>query len=350
MNIVVLYTRLTGYWMACMRKDVALNKNTYLVYRTAPSPEAPFKIKSEPGITICDYSEPAFSAMQAEIHAFQPDLIYCAGWVNKNYLKIAKTYKSMGIPVITGMDNQWLGTLKQHIASVFSKFLVRKYFTHIWVAGTPQYYYARRLGFQSKQILSGLYCADESIFETINQTEHQKQLIFVGRIVDHKGVELLFEVVEDLLRSKGLDFKLHVIGSGPLEHLIPKHSNVQHTPFVDPEEIPKLLTNAGTFILPSFYEAWGVVVHEAALAGLPIIATQQCGAATELLVDGFNGYKYDANDKEALSAIITKMMTQNIEDYFKMAANSKSLASNINLTRWTALLNSVVLGNTNFTK
>ncbi|WP_179351498.1 glycosyltransferase [Winogradskyella vidalii] len=343
MNILVLYTRLTGYWIACMRKDVALNNNTYLVYRTAPSPDAPFQLKSEPGITLCDYTEATFTTMQAEINTFQPNLIYCAGWVNKNYLKIAKTYKAKGIPVITGMDNQWLGTLKQHIASIFSQFLVRQYFTHIWVAGKPQYYYARKLGFQPQQILTGLYCADEAIFNSVKQTEHQAQLVFVGRIVAHKGVQVLFEVVDALLKSKTFDFKLHVVGSGPLEHLIPNHPNVQHTPFVDPEEIPNLLTNAGTFILPSYYEAWGVVVHEAALAGLPIIATQQCGAATELLIDGFNGYKYEANDKEALSKIIKKMMTQNKEDYFKMAENSKSLASTINLTRWTALINSVSL-------
>uniref|UniRef100_UPI0030EE414A glycosyltransferase n=1 Tax=uncultured Winogradskyella sp. TaxID=395353 RepID=UPI0030EE414A len=303
--------------------------------------DAPFKIESEPGITICNYSETTISAMQTEINEFKPDLIYIAGWTNKQYLKTAKSYKAKGVPVITGMDNQWLGTIKQHVASLFSHFLIRKYVTHIWVPGKPQYYYARKLGFKPQNILTGLYCADESIFESINQTKHHKQLIFVGRIVDHKGVEVLFEVVEDLLKSKDCNLKLHVIGSGPLEHLIPKHPNVTHTPFVDPKEIPGLLTNAGTFILPSLYEAWGVVVHEAALAGLPIVSTHQCGAATELLIDGFNGYAYNATDKMALHSIIKKLMNQNEDDYFMMSENSKSLASKINLTQWAAQINSV---------
>ncbi len=101
--------------------------------------------------------------------------------------------------------------------------------------GKPQYYYARKLGFKPQYILTGLYCADDSIFKKITQTEHLHQLVFVGRIVDHKGVEILFEVVEKLLASKDCHLKLHVIGSGPLEHLIPKHPNVVHTPFVDPE-------------------------------------------------------------------------------------------------------------------
>ena len=224
---------------------------------------------------------------------------------------------------------------------MFGKFLIRHYVTHIWVAGLPQYYFARKLGFKTEHILTGLYCADETIFNNIEQTEHQTQLIFVGRVVDHKGVELLFEVVEDLLKTKECNLKLHVIGSGPLEHLIPKHPNVEHTPFVDPKEIPALLTNAGTFILPSWYEAWGVVVHEAALAGLPIVSTHQCGAATELLINDYNGYKYNATDKEALTNIIKKLMRQSDADYFKMSANSKKLASNLNLTRWAAQINSV---------
>lgn len=341
MNILVLYTRLTGYWLACMRKDNELNSNTYLVFRTPPSKEAPFKIESEYGITICNYNASKIKELQLQISDFSPDLIYVAGWINKDYLKIAKSYKAKGIPVITGMDNQWLGTVKQYIASLFSAVLIHKYFTHIWVPGKPQYYYARKLGFKPQHILTGLYCADVSIFDKIIQTEHLHQLVFVGRIVDHKGVEILFEVVKKLLASKDCNFKLHVIGSGPLEHLIPKHPNVFHTPFVDPKAIPELLTNAGTFILPSLYEAWGVVVHEATLAGLPIVSTDQCGAATELLIDGFNGYKYDATDKQALSEIIKKLMTQNDEDYFKMSANSKRLASTVNLTRWAAQLNSV---------
>ena len=52
MKILVLYTRLTGYWIASMRFDYQESGNEYLVIRKAPSKDAPFKIKSEPGIRI----------------------------------------------------------------------------------------------------------------------------------------------------------------------------------------------------------------------------------------------------------------------------------------------------------
>jgi glycosyltransferase involved in cell wall biosynthesis len=341
MKILVLYTRITGYWLACMRKDYRLNTNRYLVFRTPPSKDAPFTIESEAGIEICDYNKDALAAMQSQIAQFQPDVVYIAGWANKQYLKIAKHYKDKGLPVVSGMDNQWLGTLKQHLACVFSGGLIHKYMTHLWVPGKPQYYYARKLGFKPQQILTGLYCADETIFSGIQQEKHNVQLIFIGRIVEHKGVKEFFEVIEDLILAQEFNINLHIIGNGPLEHLIPKHKGIKHTSFVAPEELPQLLANAGTFILPSLYEAWGVVVHEAALAGLPIVTTYQCGAGTDFVIDEFNGYKYDATDKDALSAIIKKLMLQNEADYFKMSVNSKHLAANINLAGWSAHINTL---------
>jgi len=38
-----------------------------------------------------------------------------------------------------------------------------------------------------------------------------------------------------------------------------------------------MLENSGCFILPSRYEPWALVIHEAACAGLPIICTNVCG-------------------------------------------------------------------------
>jgi glycosyltransferase involved in cell wall biosynthesis len=46
---------------------------------------------------------------------------------------------------------------------------------------------------------------------------------------------------------------------------------------------------AGAFVLPSHFEPWGVVLHEAAAAGRYIIATSACGAGDVLISPGVNG-------------------------------------------------------------
>ncbi|KAB1067854.1 glycosyltransferase [Tamlana haliotis] len=342
MKILVLFTKLTGYWMACMQHDAGRAGNTYLVFRKAPSPEAPFQIDSTKKINIQNADNLTTDALLQSVNKFQPDLIYVAGWTDKRYLKIAKAFKKQGTPVITGMDNQWLGSPKQKIASFLSPLAIKPYFSNIWVAGLPQYYYAKKLGFSASRILTGLYCADENLFKNISQTKHLNQFIFIGRLVEHKGLKLFFKVLEDLIDEEKFNFKVHIIGNGPLSSSIPDHQNIKHTAFVSPEALPKLLENSGTFILPSLYEAWGVVVHEAALAGLPIITTQETGAASQFVINNFNGSIYKAQDHQALKLLLLKYSDLTEQEYFTLSKNSKSLAHKINLEEWSAKINGVV--------
>ncbi len=325
-----------------MRYDHNHNNNIYFVIRKAPNPDAPFQIESENGIKIVDGDALSANDLLKISDEFKPELVYVAGWSDKRYLKVALKYKQKDIPVITGMDNHWLGTAKQKLAGILSPWIVTKYFTHIWIPGIPQYYFATKLGFKPKNILRGLYCADENIFTKIEQSFYTPKLTFIGRLVEHKGLKILFEVLHQLINNDQLNFRVHIIGSGPLAIDIPQHANIIHTQFLDPEELPKHLSNAGFFILPSLYEAWGVVVHEAVLAGLPLIASNQCGAASEFLINGFNGYKYDANNQEDLYKILSNLGQIKNEEYFEMSKNSKLLGSKINAAAWSATLNSCV--------
>jgi len=341
MKILVLYTRLTGYWMSCMRFDHQETGNEYLVIRKAPSNEAPFKIKSELGISIINGDGASIEELTDIAREFNPSTLYLSGWSDKRYLKLALHYKKVGLPTILAMDNQWIGNLRQYFGILVSKIYALKYFTHVWVPGKPQYYYARKLGFLPQKILMGLYCADETIFKKVEQKKHHNQLLFVGRLVEHKGLKIFFKVLEQLIKANELDIDIHIIGSGPLENLVPIHKKIKHTSFVNPDKIPDLIQNGGTFLLPSLYEAWGVVIHEAVLAGMPVVTTYQTGAATEFVIHGFNGYVYDAfNEKELLTYIklISKLTTQ---EYFKMSENSKMIASKINLKEWSSMLNSI---------
>jgi glycosyltransferase involved in cell wall biosynthesis len=58
------------------------------------------------------------------------------------------------------------------------------------------------------------------------------------------------------------------------------------------------MAEAGCLILPSRFEPWGVVVQEAAASGQAVICTSTCGAASRLVLDGYNG-RVVAPDKPA---------------------------------------------------
>ncbi|MFC3414180.1 glycosyltransferase [Algoriphagus hitonicola] len=313
-----------------------------MVVRSTPSVEAPFKLQSEPGIEILDGDDLDANSLMLLAKEYNPDIIYLAGWGDKRFTAVGKYFKAKGKPVILGMDNQWLGTIKQRVAGTFGTSFLKQFSSHIWVPGLPQFPFAQRLGFSSNQILTNLYCADEKLFEDINQNTFKRQLLFVGRLVEHKGLLNLFRVLQKLLDEGRLDLRVKLIGNGPLKSKIPQDDLIEHIPFVSPEDLPEIMKNAGFFILPSLYEAWGVVVHEAVLAGLPIVSTYETGASTAFVIPNFNGFLYNASKLKDLKSIILQIQDMSEDTYFNFSKNSKTLSKKISLDFWSANLNSVI--------
>ena len=75
-------------------------------------------------------------------------MILCSGWIDKNYLKIVKFYKNNKIPTVLSFDNQWNGSLKQIIGTIFSPLFLKNIFSTVWVTGTSAKKYAQKLGFE----------------------------------------------------------------------------------------------------------------------------------------------------------------------------------------------------------
>ena len=139
-----------------------------------------------------------------------------------------------------------------------------------------------------------------------------------------------------------MNFKVHFVGNGPLSKEIPKHELITHSNFVNHDKLPLLMKDAGFLILPSLYEAWGVVIHEAVIAGLPIITTHQTGAASEFVVNNENGFIYNAYNKLELKKSITKSFNLSENEYLKMSNKSKQLSNSNSLDNWSSTLNKII--------
>jgi glycosyltransferase involved in cell wall biosynthesis len=64
---------------------------------------------------------------------------------------------------------------------------------------------------------------------------------------------------------------------------------------------------ADVFVLPSRSEPWGMVLNEAAAAGLPLVATEESGAAHDLVEPERNGYRVPAGDVAALREALARL-------------------------------------------
>ncbi|MCL6548139.1 MAG: glycosyltransferase family 4 protein [Alicyclobacillus sp.] len=111
------------------------------------------------------------------------------------------------------------------------------------------------------------------------------RILYVGRIIRGKGVDVLLEAVR-LLRKEGWPVSLTLVGRTPpweaeFGRYIRRRSKglpVHRAGFVPPQHLPEYYRQADVLVCPSQApEAFGLVNLEALAAGLPVVASRQGG-------------------------------------------------------------------------
>lgn len=122
------------------------------------------------------------------------------------------------------------------------------------------------------------------------QKEKKDYLLYMGRIVNRKGVQLASEV------AKETGYPLYVVGQGDLnndsENLhLGEEEHIHYRSAVGPKERAELLKYAKAVLMPTYYiEPFGSVCMEAQMCGTPVITTDW-GAFPETVVHGITGFR-----------------------------------------------------------
>ena len=194
-------------------------------------------------------------------------------------MKLTKYLRKERIYVISAMDNQWRGAFRQYIGILSSKFFLKPSIDTFFVSGDRQAYFAHKLGY--KDVVYGYAVAETNRFSCdIPIWQRQKNFLFIGRLIQIKGIMELAKAYLDYRKQIMEPWGLKVAGIGPLRELLTGMPGVDLLGFVQPANLPALMQEARCFILPCLREPWGVVLHEATAASLPVIATYPCGAIT----------------------------------------------------------------------
>ncbi|HEY4651526.1 MAG TPA: glycosyltransferase family 4 protein [Pontibacter sp.] len=331
-RILFLYTELAGYFLSCIKALTEEHVVEVHLVRWPVNSEAPFQFAIPDGVRV--YEKQVYSREQlVELsHTINPALVFCSGWMDKEYLAVVRSFKKQ-IPVLVGMDNHWQGTLKQQLARVVAPFTLQRLFTHAFVAGAPQKAYALKLGFKDQLILQGYYSADVPYFHAVYRqasavkgSVFPKRFIYVGRYVPQKGITDLWQAFIQLQEEQPNEWELWCLGTGPLEATAAQHPKIRHIGFVQPADLPQFISQTGVFVLPSHFEPWGVVVHEFAAAGFPLLCSDAVGAATAFLKDGVNGYSFKAGDVGALKCAIQHVVSLSEQELQQMGEKSAASA------------------------
>lgn len=156
----------------------------------------------------------------------------------------------------------------------------------------------------------------------------KRHLLYSGRLVSVKRVDLLLRAFAAVADQRP-DWNLVVAGSGPLRQelggIVPPslRDRVIWTGFVESvHDLAAIYGCADVLAVPSDYEPWGVVVTEAAAAGLAIVASSIVGAAADVVEDGVNGRIFRRGDVAHFSECLLHITSPSNVDRARAASRT----------------------------
>ncbi len=164
-------------------------------------------------------------------------------------------------------------------------------------------------------IPQGVDCAHFTPSPIRRNDARKWRLLYAGRFDHKKGLGVLLEAVHLLVQRRD-DISLQLVGassdSGMGEvfrqqaEALGLLDRVAFCPARPWNEMPAVMAGADLFVLPSFYDSFGIVLIEAMACGIPVVATR-CGGPEEL-VDDEVGRLADVGDPASLAAAIEEVI------------------------------------------
>jgi glycosyltransferase involved in cell wall biosynthesis len=341
-RIAILWQGMAGYSHAAFAALSRLGADV-VVFHSALGANAPFEESAvTAGLGAHGWDgEPDARELDAVLDELDPHAMLVSSWHIGPYRRAARRRRGRTLRVLC-MDNQWWARPKQLLGVATSPFVVRPAYDAAFLPGERSADFARHLGFPDERIIRGIYSCDHARFDAVAEARGDDlpagAFVFVGRLVPEKGVDVLAEGYRRYRGSTDDPWPLLVGGAGPEAARLAGIEGVDLLGFVQPDSLPDLLARSGCLVLPSRFEPWGVVVHEAAAAGLPVVCTSVAGAASRLVLDGYNGVVVPPGDPGALARALLRISGASDRERRDMATASRELGRQFTPDRWAAHL------------
>jgi glycosyltransferase involved in cell wall biosynthesis len=291
-----------------------------------------------------------------QVASYHPDAIIVYGWKFQSHLKLMRHFKGK-IPIFFRGDSTLLDEPTGFNLKKFGrKVLLNWVYKNVDFALSPgmasdDYY--RWVGLKSEQIIRVPHAVDNNRFngedeegndelekraaewkKELGITEDKKVFLFAGKFEPKKDPLILINAFKKLLQ-KIPDIHLIMVGDGLLKSEIEKDSQVSHDqptnlrqssitilPFQNQSLMPIVFRLANIYVLPSKGpgETWGLAINEAMASGKPVLVSDKCGAANDLVDVGRNGHIFKAGDELDL---IQKMECMLQSDILAMGRNAQ---------------------------
>jgi glycosyltransferase involved in cell wall biosynthesis len=166
-------------------------------------------------------------------------------------------------------------------------------------------------------VVQTYHAADSRVYQPVPaRPDRDKRVVFayLGQLVHRKGLDLLLDAAVKLRERGRSDFAIHFIGGGDdtwLRGCISQRGLEAHCElkgFLSGSAIREALGQTDAFVLPTRWDSYAAVVHEAACLGMPLLVSKHAGAAEALVREGVNGHTFDPDNTDAFAAAMAEML------------------------------------------
>jgi glycosyltransferase involved in cell wall biosynthesis len=170
-----------------------------------------------------------------------------------------------------------------------------------------------------------------STFSKLKPRKDSIDIIYVGRIMDFKNIDLIIESLADF-KKHGRKLSCLIIGKGPnkkklqtLAKQIGVETQITWMDFIeDVNDVYAYMKTAKVFVLPSQREGFGLVAVEANANGTPVLtANYPTNAAKDLIKDGVNGYVFEPVVKD-----LSHKLNKALKEYKQLECSSIDYVKN----------------------
>lgn len=264
------------------------------------------------------------SRLQRLLTKLDPEVVAIPGWSSSEALAALCWCLNARVPAVLMSEScahdeprrGWKEWIKRQVVALFSSALV---------GGSLHRSYLEALGMDSGRVFPGYDAVDNAYFKDSADRARAKgtashaatrSFLASARFIEKKNLPRLLDAYA-AYRAEAAQvtpWALTLLGDGdlraPLEEQVRSlglETHVSMPGFLQYGDLPRYYAGASAFIHASTTEQWGLVVNEAMASGLPVLVSDRCGCAPDLVREGVNGFTFDPYDTKAITAAMVKM-------------------------------------------
>ncbi len=233
------------------------------------------------------------------------------------------------------------------------RWLIRRYYDSGFVGGRRHRQYLTKLGMPDQHVWERYNVVDNDYFARkakearLNGQEQRDRLglqeryfLYVGRFSPEKNPKGLLEAYRSYYSAHSGGWGLVLVGDGPQFGELRRFAravgldHIQWPGFKQIDELPSYYALGSGFVLPSASESWGLVVNEAMACGLPVLVSERCGCAADLVQEGRNGYTFDPHNVDELAERMSMLASLGQAERDTLARRSEEIIAGFTPEVW----------------